>query len=42
MKKYKEMQAELAETKERLEDAEGYKAKYEELKREMDDILGNA
>jgi len=42
VKRYKDMQAELIETKQRLAVAEDYKEKYEALKAEMDDILGNA
>lgn len=42
VKRYKDMQAELEETKRRLDIAEGYQAKYETLKAEMDEILGNA
>jgi hypothetical protein len=36
------MQEELGETKQSLAAAEDYKAKYEELKREMDELLGHA
>jgi hypothetical protein len=41
VKRYKDMQADLTETKQRLAVAEDYKAKYELLKTDMDEILGN-